>query len=297
MRLITFETSTGPALGVMPELKSGDDTFAVLPELTMLSLIALGEAGLEIARKTLASGTRQSLSNIRLLAPIPEPRRNVFCLGWNYAEHSREAAQARGKLSPKEQKLPERPIFFTKLGTAVNRPDGIIPLDTSVTNQLDWEVELGVILGLGGKNIPREKAMEHVFGYTIINDVSAREVQVSHGGQFFKGKSLDGTCPMGPWIITADELPDPRGLSLRCRVNDELKQEGTTSDMIFDIPATLEWLSRGLTLLSGDVIATGTPSGVGFARTPPEFLRDGDTVECEVERIGILRNQVQAENR
>jgi 2-keto-4-pentenoate hydratase/2-oxohepta-3-ene-1,7-dioic acid hydratase in catechol pathway len=297
MRLITFETSTGPALGVMPELKSGDDTFAVLPELTMLSLIALGEAGLEIARKTLASGTRQPLSKVRLMAPIPEPRRNVFCLGWNYAEHSREAAQARGKLSPKEQKLPERPIFFTKLGTAVNRPDGIIPLDTSVTSQLDWEVELGVILGLGGKNIPREKAMEHVFGYTIINDVSAREVQVSHGGQFFKGKSLDGTCPMGPWIITADELPDPRGLSLRCRVNGELKQEGTTSDMIFDIPATLEWLSRGLTLLSGDVIATGTPSGVGFARTPPEFLRDGDTVECEVERIGILRNQVQAENR
>lgn len=292
MRLITFESESGPSLGVLPELKRGDDHFAILPGLTMRSLIEQGERGLDLARRAL-QGSRQPLSSVRLMAPIPEPRRNVFCLGWNYAEHSREAAEARGKLSPKEQKLPERPIFFTKLGTTVNAPEGEIPLDTRVTTQLDWEVELGVILGRDGKNISREAAMGHVFGYTIINDISAREVQVSHGGQFFKGKSLDGTCPMGPWIVTADEL-DPRDLALRCRVNGILKQEGRTSDMIFDISSTLEWLSRGTTLLAGDIIASGTPSGVGFARNPPEFLQDGDEVECEIEGIGLLRNCVRA---
>jgi 2-keto-4-pentenoate hydratase/2-oxohepta-3-ene-1,7-dioic acid hydratase in catechol pathway len=134
--------------------------------------------------------------------------------------------------------------------------------------------------------------MEHVFGYTVINDVSARDVQTGHGGQFFKGKSLDGTCPMGPWLITADEVPDPHALRLTCKVNGVTKQDGSTADMIFNIPATVAWLSQGMTLLPGDIIATGTPAGVGFARVPPEFLHPGDVVECEVQGLGVLRNPV-----
>jgi len=149
-----------------------------------------------------------------------------------------------------------------------------------------------VVIGKGGKDIPREHAMEHVFGYTVLNDVTARDVQTAHGKQFFKGKSLDGFCPMGPSLVTKDEVPDPHSLALRCRVNGELKQEGSTADLIFDIPTILEWLSQGMTLLPGDVIATGTPSGVGFARTPPEFLFPGDVVECEVEGLGLIRNRI-----
>jgi 2-keto-4-pentenoate hydratase/2-oxohepta-3-ene-1,7-dioic acid hydratase in catechol pathway len=287
MRLFTYQSPQGPSLGVLAE---GGSTFAPMPDLSILDLIGQGEGGLARARAALAAPVREPMDGLRLLAPIPEPRRNIFCLGWNYAEHSRESAAMRGKAA----KLPERPIFFTKLTTAVIGPGDGIPVDPRVSEQMDWEVELGVILGARGRDIPRERAMDHVFGYTVINDVSARDVQVAHGGQFFKGKSLDGTCPMGPWIVTRDEVPDPHGLALRCSVNGVLKQEGNTRDFIFDIPAILEWLSAGLTLLPGDVIATGTPAGVGFARQPPEFLRPGDTVACEVEGVGILRNPVIA---
>ena len=288
MRLITYASTLGSGLGVL--VPGQEDAFVAVPGLEMLELIRMGQEGLGQARGALAAGPRQALSSVVLRAPIPDPRRNVFCLGWNYADHSREAAHLLGK----ERKLPERPVFFTKATTAVNGPHGDIPVDARVSEQNDWEVELGVIIGTGGKNIPRERAMEHVFGFTVINDVSARDVQSAHGQQFFKGKSLDGYCPMGPWLVTRDEVPDPHGLALRCRVNGVLKQEGNTRDLIFDIPSIIEWLSLGLTLLPGDIIATGTPSGVGFARTPPEFLRPGDVVECEVEGIGLIRNRVVA---
>jgi 2-keto-4-pentenoate hydratase/2-oxohepta-3-ene-1,7-dioic acid hydratase in catechol pathway len=161
-----------------------------------------------------------------------------------------------------------------------------------VTTQLDWEVELAFVIGRGGKNIKPENAMEYVWGYTVANDVSARDVQVAHGGQFFKGKSLDGTYPMGPWIVTADEILDPNALSLRCRVNGVTKQNSNTSEFIFKIPELINWLSRGMTLLPGDVISTGTPSGVGLGHKPPEYLKVGDVVECEVEGIGTIRNRV-----
>lgn len=286
MRFITYRSPEGPALGVLDA--GGSRSFAALPGLSLLELIGLGEAGLERARRALATDRMESMEGLELLAPIPEPRRNVFCLGWNYAEHSKESAAMRGKPA----KLPERPIFFTKLTTAINAPEGSIAVDSRISEQYDWEVELGLVIGKGGKDIPREQALDHVFGYTVINDVSVRDVQVGHGGQFFKGKSLDGTCPMGPWVITRDEIPDPHRLALRCSVNGVLKQEGNTADFIFDIPAILEWLSQGLTLLPGDIIATGTPAGVGFARNPPEFLRPGDMVECEVQGVGLLRNRV-----
>jgi len=288
MRLITY--ACGAELGVGVMVPGREDAFAAVPGLEMLELIRLGEAGLDRAREALAAGAWRDLSTVTLRAPIPEPRRNIFCLGWNYAEHSRETAHLLGK----ERQLPDRPVFFTKATTTVNGPRGDIPVDPWVSDENDWEVELGVIVGPGGKNIPRERAMEHVFGYTVVNDVSARDVQGAHGKQFFKGKSLDGYCPMGPWIATRDEVPDPHDLVLRCRVNGVLKQEGSTRDLIFDIPAILEWLSLGLTLLPGDIIATGTPSGVGFARTPPEFLRPGDVVACEVEGIGLIQNRIVA---
>jgi 2-keto-4-pentenoate hydratase/2-oxohepta-3-ene-1,7-dioic acid hydratase in catechol pathway len=286
MRFITYQSSTGPALGV-----GQGEEFVPLPGQDLLGLIRRGEAGLAQARAAwAASGPRLPLASLTLLAPIPVPQRNIFCLGWNYAEHSREAAQARGK----EVKLPERPVFFTKATTAINAPFGDIPFDAHVSEQIDWEVELGVVIGARGKNLRQADAWEHVFGYTVINDVSARDVQSGHGGQFFKGKSLDGYCPMGPWLVTRDEIPDPHHLRLRCLVNEVVKQDSTTAEFIFNIPAILEWLSLGLTLLPGDIIATGTPSGVGFARKPPEFLKPGDTLQSEVDGIGVIRNRVCA---
>ena len=288
MRLISYKRAEAPALGVLTPER--EEHFTPVPGLDMLELIQSGAAGLDRVQRALREGPPLPLSTISLLAPIPHLVRNVFCLGWNYAEHSRETAQIRGL----QARTPERPVFFTKATTTINSPYGDIPVDSRVSEQNDWEVELGVIIGSGGKNISRRRALEHVFGYTVINDVSARDVQSAHGKQFFKGKRLDGYCPMGPWVVTPEEIAEPHGLDLYCRVNGVLKQEGNTRDMIFDIPSIIEWLSLGMTLLPGDVIATGTPAGVGFARTPPEYLTPGDVVECTVERIGTLRNPVVA---
>jgi 2-keto-4-pentenoate hydratase/2-oxohepta-3-ene-1,7-dioic acid hydratase in catechol pathway len=173
----------------------------------------------------------------------------------------------------------------------VNEPYGKIVIDPAISEQIDWEAELAVIIGKTGKNIPEEEALSYVFGYTVLNDVTARDVQDKFK-QFFKGKSLDGYCPLGPWIVTADELPDPQQLAVRLRVNGVLKQDGHTSDMIYPVKAIISILSQGMTLEPGDIIATGTPSGVGFARKPPEFLKAGDVVETEIDGIGILRNEV-----
>ena len=232
-------------------------------------------------------GAVHTLSDIQLAAPIPRPRKNIMCLGWNYAEHAQETALLRGQ----ETKAPEYPVIFTKAPTTVNSPYGNIIIDPQVSVEIDWEVELAVIIGNGGKNISEEDAMSHVFGYTVLNDVTARDLQSRHK-QFFKGKSIDGYCPMGPWIVTADEIKDPQQLVVRLRVNGITKQEGNTSMMIFPIRTIIAILSTGMTLEPGDIIATGTPSGVGFARNPPEFLKAGDVMETEVEGIGILRNVV-----
>jgi 2-keto-4-pentenoate hydratase/2-oxohepta-3-ene-1,7-dioic acid hydratase in catechol pathway len=280
VRFVTYQSENGPRLGMV----QGDEVVTI-PKLDMLTLIEKGQSRLELARA--GSTLTISLASINLLAPIPNPRRNIFCVGLNYREHAAESLRAKGL----PVKFPEAPVFFTKATTSVNGPYADIPFDASVSEQIDWEAELGVVIGQTGKNISKQNAFEYVFGYTVINDISARDLQTQHG-QFFKGKSLDGACPMGPWIITRDEVPSPHALPVRCRVNGVLKQDSTTADFIFDIPTLIEWLSRGMTLLPGDVIATGTPSGVGFARTPPEFLRPGDVVECEVEGVGMIRNRV-----
>ena len=254
----------------------------------MLSFIHLGEIGLTKAREIIANSQQSvALANVHLLAPIPFPPRNIMCLGLNYAEHAQESYEARGH----KTQLPEFPIIFTKATTSVNGPYDEIPYDVAVSSHIDWEVELGIIIGRRGKNIPVSDALSYVYGYIVVNDISARDLQREHK-QFFKGKSLDGACPMGPWIVTADHLPDPHNLRITSRVNQVTKQDSNTRHMIFDIPTTIHHLSRGMTLIPGDIIATGTPSGVGFARRPPEFLGPGDVVECEVEGIGVIRNTI-----
>ncbi len=238
--------------------------------------------------KTFASiGAVHAIDKIELAAPIPRPRKNIMCMGENYAEHARETAEARGRTAS----LPRHAVIFTKAPTTANGPYGDIVIDPTVSVQVDWEAELAVVIGKTGKNIREEDALDYVFGYTVLNDVSARDLQFQHK-QYFKGKSIDGYCPMGPWIVTADEVADPQQLPIRLRVNDVVKQEANTSMMIFSVRQIIAILSRGMTLEPGDIIATGTPSGVGFARNPPEFLKAGDVVETEIEGIGMMRNRV-----
>jgi len=228
------------------------------------------------------------MSEVKLCAPIPTPLRNVLCLGWNYAEHAKESTAAKGLHI---EDLPQYPIVFTKATTTVNGPFDDVVYDESVSKRLDWEVELGVVIGKKGRHIAKQDALDYVFGYTVINDISARDLQKRHQ-QFFLGKSVDGTCPMGPWIVTPDEISDPQNLHLRCLVNHVVKQDASTNQQIFPIVDVISTLSSVMTLLPGDIIATGTPSGVGFARTPPEYLVPGDVVECEVEEVGRIKNSI-----
>ena len=253
---------------------------------SVLGLIRAGEPMLARLAK-LDAGKAMSLADVKLHAPIPRPTKNVFCVGWNYLEHFEEGAK---KLHD-DRKLPDHPVFFSKVPTTVNGPFDAVPFDASISVQMDWEVELGVIIGRGGKDISEAEAMRHVWGYTVINDVSWRDIQRRHGNQWHKGKSLDGTCPMGPWIVTSDGF-DPADVRVTCRVNGVTKQDSRTRHMYFKIPRLIAELSAGMTLEPGDVISTGTPSGVGYARTPPEFLRPGDLLETEVEGIGTMRNTI-----
>ncbi len=286
MRLLTFAAKRGasPRVGVVV---GGDRVMAVADD--MIEVIEGGSKTLAAIRKKAAGkGATLQLSKVQVLAPIPRPRRNVFCVGWNYVAHFKEGETIRQT----QQELPAHPTFFTKTVTAVNGPYAVVPSHPDVTQRLDWEVELGVVIGKGGKNITEANAMKHIYGYTVINDVSAREIQRQHGQQWFKGKSLDGLCPMGPWIVTADEVKDPFNLRVVTRVNGVTKQDSNTSYMYFKIPRIIASLSAGLTLEPGDIISTGTPEGVGQARTPPEFMKKGDLLETEVGGIGVLRNRI-----
>ena len=287
MKLVTYLHNGQTLVGVVHS-DGIVDLSSIVPD--MLSLIGGGSPLLDRVRERLESEAPAiPLERVTLLAPIPNPRRNVVCLGLNYAEHAKESAEARGR----EYKQQQHPVFFTKATHTINRPDGVIPFDAAVSEQIDWEAELGVILGRSGKNIPIDHAMEYVFGYTCIDDISARDLQANHS-QFFKGKSLDGACPMGPWIVTADEIPDPHCLAIRTRVNGTTLQDSNTSKMIFRIPQLIEFISASITLEPGDLIATGTPEGVGAFREPPVYLKAGDVVEVEVERLGVLQNLVVA---
>jgi 2-keto-4-pentenoate hydratase/2-oxohepta-3-ene-1,7-dioic acid hydratase in catechol pathway len=255
----------------------------------MISLIASGEPGFAAVRGLVDGG--QALVDYRSArhwSPIPRPARNIYAVGWNYLEHFAESATARAAKTD----YPEHPVFFTKGTHTMNGPFDTIPYDPKVSTLIDWEGELAVVIGKRGKNIAEADALGHVFGYSVFNDTTARDVQQKrHGGQWFKGKSLDGHGPMGPWIVEAAAL-DPDTLHLQTRVNGVTKQDAMTTQMYFKVPRIIAELSLGLTLEPGDVIATGTPSGVGVGRTPPEFLKPGDVMETEIAGIGTLRNTI-----
>jgi len=259
---------------------------------SMLQLIDSGVESLQALQKIVADSSSDQwlpLSSVELMSPIPRPRQNIMCLGWNYIEHVEETA---GK-ALEAPKLPKYPIVFTKAASSMNGPYADIPVDLQVSDKMDWEVELAVIIGKSGEGISKANALDHVFGYSVINDVSARDIQKRHK-QFFVGKSFTGACPMGPWIVTADEIEDPQNLNLYSRVNNVIKQDSNTKYQIFDVASVIETLSKGMVLEAGDIIATGTPSGVGYVRNPPEYLMPGDVVECEIEKIGKISNPIVA---
>ena len=259
---------------------------------SMLVLIDAGEPALEQLNQLSINANQSQLvpcSSLEVLSPIPRPRQNVMCLGLNYVEH---VAETRGG-SKEEVKLPRSPIVFTKAANSMNGPYADIAIDMDLKPKMDWEVELGVVIGRGGRRIDESEALNHVFGYTVINDVTARDRQKWHK-QFFIGKSFAGCCPMGPVIVTPDEIQDPQDLRIRCWVNGAVKQDSNTKYQIFNVARVISVLSQGMDLEPGDIIATGTPSGVGYARNPPEFLQPGDVVECEVEKIGKISNHIVA---
>ena len=286
MKFITFSRGGVQAPGAWLGDGRVVDLSSVAP--TLVALIEGGPEALAAAGRLAAAGPSLAASEVELLAPIPRPRKNVFCVGRNYVDHVAEGARAMGL----QQKLPEVPQFFTKAPTAVNAPGAPVRLDPSLTKLLDYEVELAVIIGKTGRDIPRDRAYEHVFGYTVANDVTARDLQRRHD-QWFKGKSLDTSLPLGPWIVDAGEIGDPTTLELSLTVNGEERQRAKASMMIFDIPAIIASLSAGMTLEAGDIIATGTPSGVGFAMDPPQGLKDGDVVVARIDRIGELVSPIK----
>jgi 2,4-diketo-3-deoxy-L-fuconate hydrolase len=280
MRLCTFDEGEGPLTGVI----EGESVLPLRDTVEMLELIQRG-AGWAPAAPALP------LSSVRLLAPIV-PKRNVFCVGWNYAEHFSESTASRP--GDAVQEIPAHPALFTKNPFAIIGPEAAIRFPAPISEQLDYEVELAVVIGREGRDITERAALDHVFGYTIGNDVSVRDVQRTwHGGQWFKGKNFDTHFPLGPWIVTKDEIPDPQALRLVTRVNGVTKQDSNTKQMVFPVARIIAELSAGLTLHPGDVIMTGTPEGVGMGRKPPEWLKPGDVVELEIERIGILRNHIE----
>jgi 2-keto-4-pentenoate hydratase/2-oxohepta-3-ene-1,7-dioic acid hydratase in catechol pathway len=306
MRFATFVPRSAPAgqssghIGVVLDddvvvdltaATHGEPAFASMP-----AFLAAGEEGMERAREITAAATeaaggastRLPLAAVRCLAPIPRPSKNVFCVGLNYPSHVEANAAALGIRA----EIGEVPLFFSKPPTAVIGPGDSIVHDSRVTAKLDYEVELAIVIGRGGTWIDEARALEHVFGYTLINDVSAREVQW-RTSQMFIGKGLDTYCPMGPWIVDRSELGDASDVAVGCRVNGEDRQNDSTSSMIFGVARIVAELSRGLTLEPGDVIATGTPGGCGYQRVPPQFLEPGDVVECWAEGIGTLRNPVR----
>lgn len=295
MHLVTFQSAGQSRIGILdPSSSEIIDLSQAAPDLpeTMMAFIAMGNAGLVEARRAVKKGKgRIPISSVRMLAPIPNPRRNIFCVGKNYREHARELHSTNVLNENSGDVIPEVPIFFTKATSSVIGPDEPIPGWLDSESSTDYEGELGVIIGTGGRGITSAEAMRHVYGYTIINDVTSRGLQRRHG-QWFLGKSLDGYCPMGPAIVTVDEVPDIGSSRLQTHVNGELRQEARISDLIFDIPTLIEYLSRSMTLQSGDIIATGTPAGVGAGFKPPKYLKKGDVVAVFIDRIGRLENAV-----
>lgn len=287
MKLVNFRSGASRGLGVLDAERGAVRPleYAGRPVDQLLPLLANWDP--DAVR---AVGEPVGLSTVHLLAPIPRPARNVFCVGKNYHDHSAEFAASGYDATDRAAAVPKLPIFFTKPPTSVIGPGEPIDPHRGLTSSLDYEVELTVIIGRGGRSIPRERAMEHVWGYTLINDITARDLQRDHV-QWFLGKSLDTFCPMGPLAVTADEL-DGADVVVEALVNGELRQHANVRDLIFDIPTLISTLSAGMTLEPGDLIATGTPAGVGLGFDPPRFLQPGDTVCVRATGLGELTNRI-----
>jgi len=291
LNLITFADAAGSRAGVL--LAGGrvlDLAVAMPPARDMISIIEAGAPMLAAIRAIAANPPAHALlplTSVALQAPIPQPRRNVFCVGRNYMDHVAEGDRTRGIT---QSEVPKYPQFFTKAADCVIAPGAKVPTHEGVTKWLDYEVELVAIIGTAGRDIPKEKALEHVYGWTIGNDVTGRDLQRRHG-QWFKGKSLDRSCPLGPVIVPAGDL-SAADLAIGLKINGEQRQASRTSKMIFDVPEIIHQLSAGFTLLPGDVIMTGTPEGVGYAMQPPQTLKAGDVMELTIEGIGTLTNTI-----
>ncbi|GAA2782257.1 fumarylacetoacetate hydrolase family protein [Kitasatospora paracochleata] len=269
-------------------------TLALLPAAlgTVDDLVRGGPAALDAARAALPGAETVPLADVRLEAPLGRFNRDILCTGWNYQDHFEESRGKRGGQDPAA--LPTRPTFFTKGPDTVIGPTDDIAHDTALSTQWDYEAEIALVIGRDGRSIPEAEAHHHVFGYLIANDVSQRDLQRAHGGQWLKGKSIDATMPLGPWLTTADEVPDPGDLRVQCEVNGVLLQNASSAQMAFPIARLIAELSQGMTLRAGDVLLTGTPSGIGSAREPQIFLQDGDLVVTRVSGLGELRNRVVA---
>lgn len=292
MKLVTFSTGAQPRVGVVDadagEVRDVSDLLP--PDAGVRDVIAdWGRWAPVLADAATRPG--RPLDSVRLLAPIPHPRRNIFCVGKNYREHVTEFGRSGYDQPDRSADLPEHPVVFSKATTAVTGPFDDILAHPGVTAELDYEAELGVIIGTGGRGISRAAAFEHVWGYTIIDDVTARDLQRDHK-QWLLGKSLDTHCPMGPYAVSAEEIVDVTALEVESRVNGEPRQSATVKDLIFDIPELIATISAGITLLPGDIIATGTPAGVGIGFDPPKFLVPGDVVEMSITGLGTQRNRV-----
>jgi len=293
MRLVTFSDDRAARIGVHDTASATIVDLAATTRLPreMTAFVALGRKGLQRARRALKSGEgRIPAASVTLLAPFPRPAKNILCVGKNYHDHAREF-QASGVDATGKETIPEVPIIFTKWPNSVIGPGVPIPAGNDYTDSTDYEGELTVVIGGGGRNIAARDAFDHVYGYTIVNDVSARTLQNRHR-QWFLGKSLDGYCPMGPCLLTADEVKEVGEMRLTTRVNGEVRQNAMVSQLIFDIPTLIETISRVMTLEPGDIIATGTCAGVGIGFDPPKYLRRGDVVAVTIDPIGTLENPV-----
>ncbi|WP_425403517.1 fumarylacetoacetate hydrolase family protein [Hwanghaeella sp.] len=284
MKFCVFEWQGGRHLG---KLSDNGDTVERLD----LAADGNGVAAL-IGRDMPAVLDSIPMKDVAIYAPVPRPHRNIFCVGKNYFEHAHEFANSGFDSSAAKGAVPEAPIVFSKLPETVVPNGAAIKIDASVTTAVDYEAELGVIIGKAGRNVSKEDALSHVWGYTVINDVTARDLQGKHS-QWLIGKSQDTFCPMGPVAVTADEI-DLGDTSVKCWVNGELRQDSNTSLLIFDVPTIIAAISNGITLMPGDVIATGTPAGVGIGFKPPKYLTPGDSVKVEIAGIGTLENPVEA---
>jgi 2-keto-4-pentenoate hydratase/2-oxohepta-3-ene-1,7-dioic acid hydratase in catechol pathway len=293
LKLVTFSTRGEERVGLVDgERGVVRDVSALLPPATGMLGVIEGWDELEpVLRAGADGGTAIPLDSVDLLAPIPAPRRNIFCVGKNYRDHAAEFGRSGYDSPSRSEEVPDRPIVFSKATTSVVGPGARIDAHPGVTRELDYEGELCVIIGRGGRGISRDQAYDHVWGYTIVNDVTARDLQRDHK-QWLLGKSLDTHCPMGPYAVTADEIVDVAALRVETTVNGEQRQNAPVKDLIFDIPELIATISAGISLLPGDLIATGTPAGVGIGFDPPGFLTAGDVVEVTITGLGTLSNHV-----